>query len=383
MPVAHFMAVFGPYAARIDQILDRFGPADSPPQPRASPTATTKSPCARRNAPHDEHNRDHSTQRQRRSPRSPARTSAARAGFRAAGPHGTPPCSTTTCGISPTSIGLPVQMALYRRRFDFTAISDPRWRLVVKEYVLALLAPSHPRSWSAAPRLPRPPAPDQLLQPALRGGQVDELGWPPSGDHPRSPASTPGPLRPLPGGTALRIDADGTVVGTRKSSGVRAPPPLSSSSWSTTGTCCPPTGYRDGFTPGTEDASAGRRHASGRRRTRRPSCARRSSSRCSPRRSTPGYHHRPARWSTLHAQVQQRAPGRRPGSGSRPRIPGDGQRPEAARRHAGDRRAAGGGRDPTSPQPACRDGARRPAPDVSLTALARQAGYVPGSARPH
>ena len=36
-------------------------------------------------------------------------------------------------------VGLPVQMALYRRRFDFTTITDPRWRLVVKELILALL----------------------------------------------------------------------------------------------------------------------------------------------------------------------------------------------------------------------------------------------------
>jgi hypothetical protein len=28
MPAAHFMAVFGPYAARIDQILDRFDPVE-------------------------------------------------------------------------------------------------------------------------------------------------------------------------------------------------------------------------------------------------------------------------------------------------------------------------------------------------------------------
>ena len=27
MPAAQFMAVFGPYAARIDQVLDRFDPA--------------------------------------------------------------------------------------------------------------------------------------------------------------------------------------------------------------------------------------------------------------------------------------------------------------------------------------------------------------------
>lgn len=44
MPAAHFMTVFGPYAARIDQILDRFDPPNSLSQPHASPTATTKSP---------------------------------------------------------------------------------------------------------------------------------------------------------------------------------------------------------------------------------------------------------------------------------------------------------------------------------------------------
>ena len=33
-------------------------------------------------------------------------------------------------------------------RLDFTAISDPRWRLAVKEYVFALLPPAIPRSRS-------------------------------------------------------------------------------------------------------------------------------------------------------------------------------------------------------------------------------------------
>jgi integrase len=41
-------------------------------------------------------------------------------------------------------IGLPVQMPLHQRRFDFTAIAHPRWRLVAKELVLAMLAPRHP-----------------------------------------------------------------------------------------------------------------------------------------------------------------------------------------------------------------------------------------------
>jgi integrase len=41
-------------------------------------------------------------------------------------------------------VGLPVEMPLADRRFDFTPITDPRWRLVAKELVLALLAPHHP-----------------------------------------------------------------------------------------------------------------------------------------------------------------------------------------------------------------------------------------------
>lgn len=41
-------------------------------------------------------------------------------------------------------VGLPVQMSLVNRRFDFTAVIDPRWRLVAKELILALLAPRHP-----------------------------------------------------------------------------------------------------------------------------------------------------------------------------------------------------------------------------------------------
>ena len=39
--------------------------------------------------------------------------------------------------------GLPTQMALTSRRFDFTTIGDERWRLVTKELILAMLAPRH------------------------------------------------------------------------------------------------------------------------------------------------------------------------------------------------------------------------------------------------
>ncbi len=40
-------------------------------------------------------------------------------------------------------IGLPVQMPLYSRSFDFTAIPGPQWRLVAKELIFAMLAPRH------------------------------------------------------------------------------------------------------------------------------------------------------------------------------------------------------------------------------------------------
>jgi hypothetical protein len=41
-------------------------------------------------------------------------------------------------------VGLPVEMPLANRRFDFAAITDPRWQLVAKELVLAMLVPRHP-----------------------------------------------------------------------------------------------------------------------------------------------------------------------------------------------------------------------------------------------
>jgi hypothetical protein len=40
-------------------------------------------------------------------------------------------------------VGLPVQMALAHRRFGFAAITDPRWRLVAKELIFAMLVPLH------------------------------------------------------------------------------------------------------------------------------------------------------------------------------------------------------------------------------------------------
>jgi len=54
-------------------------------------------------------------------------------------------------------IGLPVQMSLAKRRFDFTAIRDQRWRTVAKELIVAMLAPLH-EAVAPLPRAYRTPA---------------------------------------------------------------------------------------------------------------------------------------------------------------------------------------------------------------------------------
>ncbi|MGW4995593.1 site-specific integrase [Streptomyces mirabilis] len=40
-------------------------------------------------------------------------------------------------------VGLPISLALRHRRFNFAVIDNPRWQLVAKELVMALLAPHH------------------------------------------------------------------------------------------------------------------------------------------------------------------------------------------------------------------------------------------------
>ncbi len=54
-------------------------------------------------------------------------------------------------------IGLPVQMSLAKRRSDFTAIRDQRWRTVAKELIVAMLAPRH-EAVAPLPRAYRAPA---------------------------------------------------------------------------------------------------------------------------------------------------------------------------------------------------------------------------------
>ena len=174
MPAAQFMAVFGPYAARIDQILYRFDPAE------LHAAAVDGRRHRRRNplAPGGTHRMTTTT-----APQDPPR--GARSPFAGADicheaglmlPDGAArPMFDDDLWDFTDVVGLPVQMALYRRRFDFTTIADPRWRLVAKELILALLAPSHP-AVAPLPRAYRAPLHlTQLLVPPLRTGRF--FGW--------------------------------------------------------------------------------------------------------------------------------------------------------------------------------------------------------------
>jgi hypothetical protein len=66
-------------------------------------------------------------------------------------------------------IGLPVQMRLSARRFDFSAIRDRRWQLVAKELILAMLAPRHD-AVAPLPRAYRTP-----VHLGTAKGRLDEL----------------------------------------------------------------------------------------------------------------------------------------------------------------------------------------------------------------
>ena len=66
-------------------------------------------------------------------------------------------------------VGLPHQMPNGRRRFDFTAIANPTWRLVAKEQIVAMLAPRH-EAVAFLPRAYRTP-----LHLATASGRLAEL----------------------------------------------------------------------------------------------------------------------------------------------------------------------------------------------------------------
>ena len=72
-------------------------------------------------------------------------------------------------------VGLPVDMPLANRRFDFAAITNLRWRQVAKELMLAMLVPRHP-AVALLPRAYRTP-----LHLRSCAGRLDEIvklfGW--------------------------------------------------------------------------------------------------------------------------------------------------------------------------------------------------------------
>lgn len=72
-------------------------------------------------------------------------------------------------------VGLPVDMPLANRRFDFAAITNPQWRLAAKELMLAMLVPRHP-AVALLPRAYRTP-----LHLRSCAGRLDEaarfFGW--------------------------------------------------------------------------------------------------------------------------------------------------------------------------------------------------------------
>jgi hypothetical protein len=78
--------------------------------------------------------------------------------------------------------GLPASMPLAVRRLAFAPVTDPRWRLVAKELIFAMLAPRH-EAVALLPRANRTPVHRQ--QPPRRGHTVPELAHRPGRCQPR------------------------------------------------------------------------------------------------------------------------------------------------------------------------------------------------------
>ena len=93
--------------------------------------------------------------------------------------------------------GISVQMSSSgQTRLDFTAISDPRWRLAAKEYLFARLAPRHPEV-AVLPRAFRVPL--TLASCAKRLAETTRwMNWLTAQHVPSLGEVIPGPLRPLP-----------------------------------------------------------------------------------------------------------------------------------------------------------------------------------------
>ena len=82
------------------------------------------------------------------------------------------PCSTTTCGTSPPWHACPPSCTRAAKLWDFTAITDPGFRLVAKELLFALLAPQH-QAVAALPHAYRVP----LAIPTCRERLTSVTSW--------------------------------------------------------------------------------------------------------------------------------------------------------------------------------------------------------------
>ena len=169
MPSAQFMAVFGPYSTRITQILERY------PAPLIAAAAAAAARRRRRppdppapGGAHDMTTPQHALTRHGTGASVLAGADVcAAAGFRLR-PRGRAATFDDDVWRFGDIDGLSVQMSMPAyTRMDFTAISDPRWRLTAKEYLFARLAPGHPEV-AVLPRAFRVP----------RRCQAASGGWP-------------------------------------------------------------------------------------------------------------------------------------------------------------------------------------------------------------
>jgi hypothetical protein len=143
--------------------------------------------------------------------------------------------------------GLSVQMSLPAyTRMDFTAISDPRWRLTAKEYLFARLAPGHPEV-AVLPRAFRVPL---TLSSCIRrlAETARWMNWLTAQRIPSLGDVTQDHCDRYLAGRRLRTDAAGTVTGTLEASVARvaAAAIIELASY---GELLSADRYRDGFTP--------------------------------------------------------------------------------------------------------------------------------------
>jgi hypothetical protein len=125
MPAAQFLAVFGPYAgASTRSWTASMRPRSSPPRRRFT-TVTRRSRCGPRSGQHD---------------RRPPSCSGSAVAFQRRGRLPGGRIFEHDLWDFTDVVGLPVDMPLANRRFDFAAIANPRWRLVAKELMHRIAA---------------------------------------------------------------------------------------------------------------------------------------------------------------------------------------------------------------------------------------------------